>query len=502
MAENPIEHPTYLRDIRFMFTSGDTACMRGRGIDLRTYEGVKLNAQRIYFQVREGTMPLGSSDLRWKKSKVETFYNWMRNDYPRGVAPQQEPMVAAATAGRVRVDLSSLDINGPEIVLLKKAFKGIMERDPSDPQSYFAIAGGHWLPLPEVYCRHHENAYNPWHRVYLNVFEDALRSVEGCEDVTLPYWDITSGSVPEIFSQPPFDSYVIPQKLESLDGGRVYPKGTKTSRYSDNDIIENLVSFGVEESISEALGSSRWEDFNGWHADEPEHTAIIRAHDAGHVASGVTMENQDIAAFDPLFWFFHANWDRLWWRWQQAYSGTTLDDFKTLLIGDPFWLLEPEANELLPFNITADKTIDLSAMDVDYVHPAGEKMPKPQVPMMAAVAASRGLQVIDPEKLVVRVRGIDRLQIPGSFIVGLQVNDETIREQPLFQSTTPQQCQTCRRAGILNLKFIVDRKEIVAGRVGVTIRLVGGKSAGAFPLSQAGNPQIDIKMLMTEQKPG
>ncbi|MDQ2707547.1 MAG: tyrosinase family protein [Actinomycetota bacterium] len=41
-----------------------------------------------------------------------------------------------------------------------------------------------------------------------------------------------------------------------------------------------------------------------------ENKGIWQAHDAGHPACGTTMSTPDAAAFDPIFWFFHANWDR------------------------------------------------------------------------------------------------------------------------------------------------------------------------------------------------
>ena len=66
-----------------------------------------------------------------------------------------------------------------------------MAKDPSDPNSYFVQAGHHWLPAP-LYCLHHVPGYNPWHRAYMLSFENALRSVPECGDVTLPYWDITT----------------------------------------------------------------------------------------------------------------------------------------------------------------------------------------------------------------------------------------------------------------------------------------------------------------------
>ena len=503
---HPIEHPTYLQDIRFLFTPGDMGCMAARGIDLRTYEGVKINAQRIYFHVREGTMPPPSMGRRWPSEQVETFYNWMRDGYPRGVAPQHAALSAVQTAGRVRYDLEKLDVNGPEIAKLRKAFEGIMARDPDDPTSYFAVAGQHWLPTPDVYCRHHENAYNPWHRAYLMTFENALRSVEGCEDVTLPYWDIASGKMPEILSQPPFDKYVIPRKLVSLDQQWIYDAGTVTSRYPDATILDNIdVQYDVSGRIQTALGASRWEDFNGWHADDPwisgqpRHSGIIVAHDGGHVSCGTTMENQDIAAFDPIFWFFHCNWDRLWWRWQQLYSATTLEDFKTTLIDDGFWLTDPIANVLTPFGIGADETINLADMDVDYVHPENEQIPTVAQPMLAGAVAMQGVLVPDPDQLVVKIRGVDRLQIPGSFDLILTADGAPIGRLPVFQSTTPKQCATCRKTAVFTGTFDVKRTEVKGRRLAARVEMIGrsGKRS-AFPLSQAGAPRIDVSVKMVE----
>lgn len=503
---HPVEHPTYLRDIRFLFTSKDQACMRARGIDLRTYEGVKLNADRIHFHVREGTMPPPPENRRWPKAQVETFYNWMRDGYPRGVAPQMKLLKAASPAKRIRRNLAEMDPNGPEIAKLRKAFQGIMDRDPDHPQSYFSVAGLHWLPLPDVYCRHHENAYNPWHRMYTIRFEDALRSVPGCEDVTLPYWDVAANEIPKVLSQPPFDKYTIPRKLVALDGRTAVEANTPTERYPDFLILENLHKrYNVPGTIRKALGSSRWEDFNGWSADDPwiggspRHSGIIKAHDEGHNSCGPTMSDQDIASFDPIFWFFHSNWERLWWLWQQIYDATTLDNFKTTLVGDASWLTDPVVNGLQPFNTAASDTIDLRALDVDYINPAHEEIPRAVAPLVSGAAAKLGVSVPDTDALLIKVRGVNRLNIQGSFDLILTADDEPIRRLGIFQSSTPQQCDTCRKNNVFVGVFEVDRNEIADRRLAARIEVIDRKGQrSGFPLSQAGEPRIDVSLAMVE----
>ena len=145
---HPIDQPTYLGHIRFMFEQCDLRCMRRRNIDLGTYQGVRLNAQRIYIHVREGSMPPPSQNRAWSPEKVDTFYNWMRNGTPRGVATITDMPQTESLAERTRRDITLLEPDGDEIAKLTKAFTELMARDPDDPNSYFALAGLHWLPTP------------------------------------------------------------------------------------------------------------------------------------------------------------------------------------------------------------------------------------------------------------------------------------------------------------------------------------------------------------------
>lgn len=509
---HPIEHPTYLADIRFLFTEPDMRCMEGAGIDLRTYDGVKFNADRIYFNVREGSMPPPHVNRRWPEERVETFYNWMRDGFPRGVAPQVKVLAAAAsTAKHVRRNIADYAEGSEELDKLRTAFEGILKLDtvdPDNPNAYFNLAGTHWLPEP-LYCRHHENAYNPWHRAYLQKFEDALRSIDGCEDVTLPYWDIISGDVPSVLFDPPFDKYTFPRTVHAPDGTEAAASGDTTRRYDKSQILEEIESFRIRDDVNEALAASRWEDFNGWAGADPwrtfpdgtrfpDHKAIILAHDKGHAACGPTMSSPNLTSFDPLFWFFHCNWDRLWWRWQQLYSGTTLSEFKTLLDGDAYWLTDPVVNGLDPFGEQASAMIDLHSLDVDYVHPPEEMIPEVSEPLIAAARSSEGIRIADDDRLLITVAGIDRLQVPGSFTIALMADGELIRKNALFQSTTPKLCPTCRKQGTFNTTFEVARTEVADRKLSAALDHYrpDGKTL-RFPLSQAGDPKILVRVKMT-----
>lgn len=82
---------------------------------------------------------------------------------------------------------------------LMKAWKGIKDLPPDDPNSFFQIGGFHGEPFRGPgetngawwggYCQHGTVLFPTWHRAYLYTLEKALQSIEGCEDVTLPFWD-------------------------------------------------------------------------------------------------------------------------------------------------------------------------------------------------------------------------------------------------------------------------------------------------------------------------
>ena len=89
-----------------------------------------------------------------------------------------------------------------ELEALWRAWKGIKELPPDDPCSFFTIGGYHGEPFRGAgwgtsaywggYCNHGNVLFPTWHRAYLVRLEEALRSIPGCADVTLPFWDETS----------------------------------------------------------------------------------------------------------------------------------------------------------------------------------------------------------------------------------------------------------------------------------------------------------------------
>ncbi|MFD7655984.1 tyrosinase family protein [Actinosynnema sp. NPDC059797] len=149
------------------------------------------------------------------------------------------------------------------------AWQGIQELDPSDENSFFRLGGFHGEPFRGAgwgtsaywggYCNHGNVLFPTWHRLYLLKLENALRGIEGCEDVRLPYWDETGAAtrehgVPEIFTKKDYtfsDGRTIPNPLYSYtfqqaivdhlapvpDANYSKPVGYETVRYPLSGLV-------------------------------------------------------------------------------------------------------------------------------------------------------------------------------------------------------------------------------------------------------------------------
>jgi tyrosinase len=478
----PVPNPTYMGDIRHFFRPMDVSHMASKSIQLGTYDGVRSHAVMIYFETL-GPDPMMPPDTagQWDADKSETFKNWMRNGYPLGTAtaPADTTPSAPGAPARVRKDVTALDDH--ELGALAAAFEGLMARDWTADDGYFALAGIHGLP--NQYCLHHEDPFNPWHRVFLQEFEDALRAVPGCADVTLPYWDFLT-PLPAVLQQAPFASYA-PPPASNIGF-------TTTQRYTPAQITANLQANGVPDDVEWSLKQSRWGAFN----TSGYQNFSIQAHDGGHDGIGPTMANQDWASFDPVFWFFHCNIDRLWLSWQTAVDGTTLPGFITTLDGDTDWL-SPPINVMQPWTTTSTESI---TFDIGY----DKLAPVPTEPSalenkVGSLDATRSFRIRRSDPVSVRVKGIDRLNIPGTFRVVLLADGKPIARRAFFQPTSPRQCETCAKRARVNIDFRLDQAEITDRALSVEIHVSGQEEMGTkFPLAQAGNPTINVRLLLED----
>ena len=491
--EQVVESPTWMGNIRYFFEQIDIDHMGPRGFDLASYDFVKSHYGAIYTHTLQphGDMP-PEPERKWSAARSQTFRNWVTAGFPMGTAPAPADTTylarAAAAPARLRKNITEVMKNQKEVDALTTAFKGVMAKNPSDQSSYCFLAGIHGLP--QAFCLHHENEFNPWHQVYLKLFEDALRSVPGCENVTLPYWDIKT-PIPALLKSPPFNSYVVPINL-----GGSFGTNYKTTRYDQATINQNLADNDVFGDLDTALNQSLW----GESGDNPSgfQQFSISGHDGGHGSIGDTMRRQSVSSYDPIFWFFHCNLDRHWATWQRNQGAETLTGFKSTLAGNTGWLSDP-FYALSPWTMTSDATIENYA-GVGYDQLMGAPVMAAFENKVGSMAANRSFTVRRATPVSVQVKHIDRLNIPGTFQVTLLADGKPVARRTFFQPDEPRGCATCRKVGLVSLGFRVPSDQILDRKLSVAIDVMNleGMGGTSFPLSSAGNPTINARLLLED----
>ena len=407
---------------------------------------------------------------------------------------------------------------------LMRAWKAVKELPAEDPNSFFMIGGYHGEPFRGAgwgssaywggYCNHGNVLFPTWHRVYLLRIEDALRSVPGCENVTLPFWDETSSEsmsqgVPWALTNETYklDGVDIPNPLKSFvlnrnirdhlspfpDTDYSKPRGYETVRYP----LSGLVGSDADKKAT-AIHNAQYPDYatnvgllnrnviawlasvvqvNGKPISNNVHDKYVRCldapnftvfsnttsqqewndnaalpavslespHNSIHLAVGGfdlpgsnfspiegangDMGENDTAGLDPVFFFHHCYVDRVFWLWQQkhgatthleiipGYPGTNSVDNQgpTPGVAPNAWLTME--SPLDPFRIIdGGKERAYTSLDcIDIEGQMGYTYGPGSVPALTVQPAGAALELASNQ--VLRIAGINRAQIRGSFLV-------------------------------------------------------------------------------------
>jgi hypothetical protein len=535
-----IAEPVWDNEVQYFFDAQDRGCMNW-ALDLADYTQVSDLSAKIYYYVYYQIMP--KDKTKWNQNKLFSFRNWLTHGCPKDQAAldefkKKQAAIAEDTSLRQRKNIN--DLQEVEKENLIKAFQGIMDLDNNDPNSFYQLGGIHWYPAP-TYCEHHVHPFLAWHRAYILQFENALRTIPGCEDVTLPYWDISDDRYPKIFSEGPFATYKVPQ--EFLDQ---YPEEVKNgSLKADGSIIRNDEATYNKEKwtyirdathdptninkvyLDKIIQFPTWNSFNGLtssgvfdgkyiNGKYVGSESLMHAHDMIHNSNGATTANQDVTGFEPVFWFFHANWDRLMWQWQKLHHTTNVEDFKKNVkaCGDSTdWIDGDGLNIMDPFTetlgLTVDQTIDLNKMGINYVEPP-LPLTKPEsfsaTEMSLHRSANKGqsnkneFTLSNMSHVSLRVKDVDRLKIPGAFTVSLYLGGELLQKRFFFQATKPGNCANCVKQALVSFdfEFEYERLQKAEGKVKVEIQLSTADEEGGHPVipfKEIGNPTINIRLI-------
>ncbi len=178
-------------------------------------------------------------------------------------------------------------------------------------------------------------------------------------------------------------------------------------------------------------------------------------------------------------------------------SATTLAGFLSTVTGSTDWLRNAPFNSLPPFAETADQTIDLAARDVDYEHPLGEITLDLEPQAFGSLPARELTRVHRAARASVRLKGVNRLNIPGSFVVHLLADGQPLASQAFFQSRSPRACSACVKRGIVDIDLEADVDQLRSSDLSVVIEPKWPDAMGrTFPLSSAGDPTINVRLLL------
>ncbi|KAI8613995.1 hypothetical protein BC830DRAFT_1129479 [Chytriomyces sp. MP71] len=266
------------------------------------------------------------------------------------------------------------DKNAMQMSLFLLAFATIEAKEASDPRSFGQIASIHGAPNmvydsypgakpKDGYCLHGSPLFPNWHRPYIGLIENSV--YETAQDIAaqyttnsaqwkaaakslrFPHWDwahiagydepmpaIFTTSQVKVLAPPsaaaktianPLKGFKIPNKIYNRNSFN--SKGQTTTREQDgfdSDTVDQLR--GMLRVLFDGTVQD-WQDFSN-HAFDKEHSkragnyhSLEYIHDQVHGAIGGHMGDPGTAAYDPIFFFHHANVDRLLEIYERIFNG-------------------------------------------------------------------------------------------------------------------------------------------------------------------------------------
>ncbi|KAK7505957.1 hypothetical protein BaRGS_00002679, partial [Batillaria attramentaria] len=214
------------------------------------------------------------------------------------------------------------DLTGGEIQSLKSALQKM-----EDDHSFEKIAQFHGYPGLCTHggrsvgcCIHGMPQFPHWHRLYVEQVEHAL--LAHGSDVSVPYWDWTTPfhDLPDLFGKA---TYFDSRSQHMEPNPFFHSKITELNEYTTRDPQPELfdTNYFLDNTLL-ALEQTHFCDFE---------IQFEILHNMLHSWVGgrgkYSLSTLDFSAYDPLFFLYHANTDRIWAIWQalQSYRGLPWD---------------------------------------------------------------------------------------------------------------------------------------------------------------------------------
>lgn len=200
------------------------------------------------------------------------------------------PALAQSTATRIRRAASGLSPTSDTLTALADGIRRMKAR--SDNLSWDFQARLHGRQ-----AQHGNGLFLPWHRLQLSHFERIIARLSGMSNFAMPYWDWQGDRTLPRWMVDPSTAFYERQRnrgVESLDFNR--------ARYASSANVARVYEDDFYAFCGRPTAAGRVEAYG---------------HNIIHMLIGGLMSSVATATLDPVFWFHHANIDRVWDSWHR-----------------------------------------------------------------------------------------------------------------------------------------------------------------------------------------
>jgi hypothetical protein len=397
------------------------SCMDGFLIQLDDYSSVREWSVTIHAHLRSRAMPLTTDTLQyWPDAALERFRSWVNQGCRQSekdpvqdlnLIPAPGPPPATPRIRRNILDLSEQELN---TYRAKLEAIGIAK---DDPRAVWQTVGA----LHTNWCLHYQEAFLLWHRANLLWLEEMI-------DFPLPYWNYmsphaTEDGHPEAGLPKPFleRTYVHPETGEERPNPLRYavardgrskacvlvpePDLKEECRYVHRDPVlyttgddhrderEKKLDFlgKIQRQVANSLlwpvfstpqgtPGYPWANIQSFDPPPPDRDyphkcdfdgLFEQPHDNGHGWVGPDMADNSYTAYDPVFWSYHSNVDRIFEDWKRSHPEATFTANFPLkpFVGPQARNISTDPEDYL-YTTIGDMSKDSRSLGYDYAPPA------------------------------------------------------------------------------------------------------------------------------------
>ncbi|MFZ6759365.1 hypothetical protein ACO0K9_19335 [Undibacterium sp. Ji50W] len=107
---------------------------------------------------------------------------------------------------------------------------------------------------------------------------------------------------------------------------------------------------------------------------------------------------------------------------------------------------------------------------------------------------------VDTNFVNVRVKGLDRSKIPGSFKIHLLKDGKVIASRAFYQGSETSQSEDISGSPAVHFDFELPITAISEGKLGVQVEPLDKTSFGdRFPFDLMGSPTVNVRLLVTDE---